>query len=225
LDALRDLSSPRALVIRDGKRIRIAGRDVVPDDLIVLAEGDRVPADAVILECNNLSTDESLLTGESVPVRKSTWDGIREICRPGGEELPFVFSGTLVVHGQGIGKVHSTGIRTEMGSIGKALQTVQTERTPLQREVGELVQRISILAFSLCTIVVVAYGISRGDWLQGFLAGITLAMAMLPEEFPVVLTIFLAIPAAALPHLELVVGVPQWTIRERRRLEAAISRG
>ncbi|MCY2980519.1 MAG: cation-translocating P-type ATPase [Planctomycetota bacterium] len=195
LDALRDLSSPRALVIRDGKRIRIAGRDVVPDDLIVLAEGDRVPADAVILECNNLSTDESLLTGESVPVRKSTWDGIREICRPGGEELPFVFSGTLVVHGQGIGKVQSTGIRTEMGSIGKALQTVKTERTPLQREVGELVQRISVLAFSLCTIVVVAYGISRGDWLQGFLAGITLAMAMLPEEFPVVLTIFLALGA------------------------------
>ena len=195
LDALRDLSSPRALVIRDGNRIRIAGRDVVPDDLIVLAEGDRVPADAVILECNNLSTDESLLTGESVPVRKSTWDGIREICRPGGEELPFVFSGTLVVHGQGIGKVQSTGIRTEMGSIGKALQTVKTERTPLQREVGELVQRISILAFSLCTIVVVAYGISRGDWLQGFLAGITLAMAMLPEEFPVVLTIFLALGA------------------------------
>lgn len=79
LEALRDLSSPRALVIRGGERKRIAGRDVVPDDLVVLAEGDRVPADSVLLSCNNLSTDESLLTGESVPVRKVAWDGVREM--------------------------------------------------------------------------------------------------------------------------------------------------
>ncbi len=79
LEALRDLSSPRALVIRDGERTRIAGRDVVPDDLVVLAEGDRVPADSVVLSCENLSTDESLLTGESVAVRKVAWDGVREM--------------------------------------------------------------------------------------------------------------------------------------------------
>ena len=95
LEALRDLSSPRALVIRGGERKRIAGREVVPDDLVVLAEGDRVPADSVVLSCNNLSTDESLLTGESVPVRKVVWDGVRDMSRPGGEDLPFVFSGTL----------------------------------------------------------------------------------------------------------------------------------
>ena len=94
LEALRDLSSPRALVIRDGKRNRIPGREVVPDDLIVLAEGDRVPADAVVLSCSNLSTDESLLTGESVAVSKMVWDGVQEMSRPGGEDLPFVFSGT-----------------------------------------------------------------------------------------------------------------------------------
>ena len=129
LEALRDLSSPRALVIRGGERKRIAGREVVPDDIVVLAEGDRVPADAAVLSCDNLSTDESLLTGESVPVRKVAWDGVREMTRPGGEDLPFVFSGTLIVQGQGIAQVRSTGIQTEMGKIGKALQTVQIEGT------------------------------------------------------------------------------------------------
>jgi len=195
LEALRDLSSPRALVIRGGERKRIAGRDVVPDDLLVLAEGDRVPADSVVLACSSLSTDESLLTGESVPVRKVAWDGVREMTRPGGEDLPFVFSGTLIVQGQGIAQVRSTGIYTEMGNIGKALQTVQLEGTQLQQEVGLVVRRVAVLGLSLCVVVVVLYGLTRGDWLKGVLAGITLAMAMLPEEFPVVLTIFLALGA------------------------------
>ena len=202
LEALRDLSSPRALVIRGGERKRIAGRDVVPDDLVVLAEGDRVPADSVILSCNNLSTDESLLTGESVPVRKVAWDGVREMSRPGGEDLPFVFSGTLIVQGQGIAQVRSTGIHTEMGDIGKALQTVQIEGTRLQNEVGLLVRRVAILGLALCLFVVVIYGLTRGNWLQGVLAGITLAMAMLPEEFPVVLTIFLALGAWRLSKIK-----------------------
>jgi Ca2+-transporting ATPase len=195
LEALRDLSSPRALVVRGGERKRIAGREVVPDDIVVLAEGDRVPADAAVLSCDNLSTDESLLTGESVPVRKGAWDGVREMTRPGGEDLPFVFSGTLIVQGQGIAQVRSTGIQTEMGKIGKALQTVQIEGTKLQAEVGRLVRLVAILGLSLCVIVVVVYGLTRGDWLKGVLAGITLAMAMVPEEFPVVLTIFLALGA------------------------------
>ena len=202
LEALRDLSSPRALVIREGERIRIAGRDVVPDDLVVLAEGDRVPADAVVLSCTNLSTDESLLTGESVPVRKRDWDGVREMTRPGGEDLPFVFSGTLVVQGQGIAQVRTTGIHTEMGNIGKALQTVPVEGTRLQTEVGLLVRRVAILGLFLCVFVVVLYGLTRGNWLQGVLAGITLAMAMLPEEFPVVLTIFLALGAWRLSKIK-----------------------
>lgn len=195
LEALRDLSSPRALVIRGGERKRIAGREVVPDDLLVLAEGDRVPADAVVLSCHNLSTDESLLTGESVPGRKVAWDGVREMTRPGGEDLPFVFSGTLVVQGQAVAQVRATGIHTEMGNIGKALQTVQTEDTRLQQEVGRLVRRVAVFGLALCLIVIVLYGLTRGNWLQGFLAGITLAMALLPEEFPVVLTIFLALGA------------------------------
>ena len=112
LEALRDLSSPRALVIRDGQQQRIAGRDVVRDDIILVAEGDRVPADAVLLSSTNVSVDESLLTGESVPVRKKAWDGRLEMGRPGGDDLPFVCSGTLVVKGQGITQVRSTGPRT-----------------------------------------------------------------------------------------------------------------
>jgi Ca2+-transporting ATPase len=197
LEALRDLSSPRALVVRDGVQVRIPGRDVVRGDLIMLAEGDRVPTDAVLLDCTNLSVDESLLTGESVPVRKArcTPGADRAAGRPGGDGTPWVFSGTLVVAGQGIAEVVSIGSATELGKIGAALQSVETERTPLQREVDAVVRGLAVLGLSLAVVVIVIYGITRGDWLEGSMAGITLAMAMLPEEFPVVLTVFLALGA------------------------------
>jgi P-type Ca2+ transporter type 2C len=195
LEALRDLSSPRALVIRDGQRKRIAGREVVRDDILMLAEGDRVPADAIVISCTNLSTDESLLTGESLPVRKVAGVGDVEMARPGGDELPFVYSGTLVVQGQGIVKVRSIGTQTEMGKIGNALQKVQPEVTPVQREMNRLVSRLVGIALALCAAIVVIYGATTGDWLKGVLAGITLAMAILPNEFPVVVTIFLALGA------------------------------
>ena len=195
LEALRDLSSPRALVIRDGERKRIAGREVVRGDFIVLAEGDRVSADAIVLSCSNLSTDESLLTGESLPVRKVTAVGNVEMARPGGDELPFVYSGTLVVQGQGIAQVKAIGAQTEMGKIGKALQKIKPETTPLQQEMNRLVSRLFGIALSLCVAIVVIYGFTTRDWLKGVLAGITLAMAILPNEFPVVVTIFLALGA------------------------------
>ncbi len=195
LEALRDLSSPRALVIRDGNQQRIAGREVVRDDIALISEGDRVPADLTLLSATNLNVDESLLTGESVPVGKKTWDGQQSVSRPGGEDLPFAFSGTLVVKGQGIGRVHAIGPQTEIGKIGKALQILEPENTDLQRQTGRIVRNFAILGVSLCILVVVVYGLTRGNWLQGFLAGITLAMATLPEEFPVVLTVFLALGA------------------------------
>jgi P-type Ca2+ transporter type 2C len=195
LEALRDLASPRALVIRDGVQRRISGREVVRGDFIVLAEGDRVPADAALLACVNLSADESLLTGESVPVRKSSCKETTKMSPPGGDDLPFVFSGTLVVQGFGIAQVLATGINTEIGKIGAALKTIEQEETPLQKETGKLVRRLAFIGMSLCALVVFAYGITSGNWLNGFLAGITLAMAVLPEEFPMVLTIFLALGA------------------------------
>lgn len=195
LDALRDLSSPRALVVRDNVARRIPGREVVREDIVILSEGDRVPADSVVLSSLNLSIDESLLTGESVPVRKIAHDGKMELGRPGGDDLPFVYSGTLVVQGKGYGLVERTGINTEMGKIGKSLASVETEETLLQREIRIFVRNFALVGLFLCTAVIVLYGLSRGDFLGGFLAGITLAMAILPEEFPVVLTIFLAMGA------------------------------
>jgi Ca2+-transporting ATPase len=195
LEALRDLTSPRALVIRDGIKERIAGREVVRGDILLLTEGDRVPADAVLLTSSSLLVDESLLTGESISVRKNSASSPAEMQPPGGDNTPFIFSGTLVVKGQGIAETKATGINTEIGKIGKALQSVEVENTPLQRETGKLVRTFAIVGLLLCLAVVIVYGLTRGDWMTGFLAGLSLAMAMLPEEFPVVLTIFLALGA------------------------------
>lgn len=195
LDALKDLASPRALVIREGVEKRIAGREVVTDDLVILQEGDRVPADATVLYSVNLMADESLLTGESVSVRKSEWNGTEINIQPGGDDLPFVYSGTMIVQGNGIVKVTAIGQNTEIGKIGKALASVEEEPTKLKTEMGSLVKKLAIIGISLCTVVILVYTLTRGDLLKGFLAGITLAMAMLPEEFPVVLTVFMALGA------------------------------
>ena len=186
LEALKDLSSPRALVIRDGRQKRIAGRDVARGDMILLAEGDRVPADAMLLQGINLSVDESLLTGESVPVRKAPSPGAATMGPPGGDDLPFLYSGTLVTGGQGVGEVQRTGLRTELGKIGKAIQTVEPEQTLLQKETGRLVRYLAVVGLALCAIVVIAYALSRGNsadaWQQGLLAGITMAMATMAGQ-------------------------------------------
>jgi len=195
LDALKDLASPRALVIRDGETIRISGKEVVKGDIVVLQEGDRVPADALVLRSNNLLADESLLTGESVPVRKREWRKEDTMLMPGGDDLPVVYSGSMIVQGNGLVKVTATALNTEIGKIGKALDSVKEEPTQLKMEMGTLVKRLAIIGILLCILVISIYTVTRGDLLKGFLAGITLAMAMLPEEFPVVLTIFLALGA------------------------------
>ena len=195
LEALRDLSSPRALVIRDGLQTRIAGREVVRGDIVILAEGDRVPADGVVLSCVSLSVDESLLTGESVPVRKSSGDAGLSMARPGGDDLPFVYSGTLVVQGHGVAEIKETGSRTELGRVGKALQTIEPEVSHLKRETKRIVAIMGALGLSICALVALIYGLSSGSWLSGILVGITVAMSLLPEEFAVVLTVFLALGA------------------------------
>lgn len=195
LEALRDLSSPRALVIRDGVQKMIAGREVVTGDIIYIHEGDRVPADAMVLSNENLSVDESLLTGESISVHKTDWDGVSEISRPGGDGLPFVYSGSLVTSGRAIIKVNSTGLNTEIGKIGKSLETIKDEDTLLHKETAMIVRKVAIVALSLCVVVLLFFVIVRHDFINGFLSGLTLAMAILPEEFPVVLTVFLALGA------------------------------
>lgn len=183
LAALRQLSSPRALVIRDGAEIRIAGREVVPEDVIVLHEGDRVPADAILLECNHLSIDESLLTGESVPVIKSE------------ESENKIYSGTLVIQGKGIAKVTSTGTNTQFGIIGTSLQSIEQDSTRLQREMKTLIRNLFIGGAVISIGVIAAFYFTRGNFLNSLLTGLSAAMAILPEEFPVVLTVFLALGA------------------------------
>jgi Ca2+-transporting ATPase len=181
LAALRDLSSPRALVIRDGAPVRIPGADVVRGDLAVVAEGDRVPADLRIVVANDLMIDESLLTGESLPIEKHL-DAA-------------AYAGTLIVKGQGRGVVTATGPRTEFGRIGLSLVDLDIQRTRLQQETARIVRVVAAFGVGAC-IVLAVYSIVRlGDWLAGVLAGITLAMAILPEEFPLVLTVFLALGA------------------------------
>ena len=196
LEALHDLSSPRALVIREGRRRRIPGREVVRGDLLMLGDGDRIAADGVLLECNRFAADESLLTGESLPVcKRASAEAPSKMAEPGGDGSPFVYSGSLVVEGQGIARVLATGDRSQIGKIGTALQKLEIESSPLQRQTARMVRLFAALGLALCLLVVILYATMRGGWLEGLLAGITLAMAMLPEEFPVVLTVFLALGA------------------------------
>ncbi len=189
LEALRDLASPRALVIRDGGQQRIAGTEVVRGDVLILSEGDRVAADARLLAANDLMVDESLLTGESLPAQKHL----------PGEGMPAqaskVFSGTLVVKGHGYAEVSATGPRSELGRIGRALGEIEPERTTLERETARIVKLVAAFAVGLSALVAVLHAALRGGWVESILAGLTLAMAILPEEFPVVLIVFLALGA------------------------------
>ena len=200
LDALKKLSSPRALVIRNGKKIRIAGREVVPDDIIILYEGDRIPADGILLESENLTIDESLLTGESIAVIKTNQN---ENSKKG-----HVYSGTLVVQGRGIMKVTLTGPNTEFGKIGKSLERIGKVQTKMQKEIKTLVRNLFIAGGILSLLVIVAFYYTRGNFIQSLLNGLATAMAMLPEEFPVVFTVFLAIGSWRLSKLNVLTRKP-----------------
>jgi Ca2+-transporting ATPase len=188
LEALRNLASPRALVIRDGLEKRISGREVVVGDLILLNEGDRVPADAIIISSTNLHVDESLLTGESVAVEKHS-----KVVKESKDNS--VYSGSMIVKGHGVAEVTATGINTEMGKIGKSLNSINIENTLLQKEVARVIKIIATGGLFLCLGLTLVYWLTRGNLIQGFLAGLTLAMGIIPEEFPIVLTIFLTMGA------------------------------
>ncbi|MCX6712638.1 MAG: HAD-IC family P-type ATPase, partial [Candidatus Vogelbacteria bacterium] len=184
LEALKDLSSPRALVIRGGTQKRIPGREVVLGDILVLTEGDRIPADAEIVSTSNLRLDESLLTGESVPVDKFENET--------GGSSRLVYAGTLIVAGHGLARVSAIALNTEMGKIGKALESLTPEPTLIHLETNRAVKVMAGVGITLCLILVAIYGFGQGRWIDGILSGLTLAMGILPEEFPLVLTIFLA---------------------------------
>ena len=181
LEALRDLSAPRALVIRNGEEIRIPGRDVVVDDLMILHEGDRVAADARLIE-GQISVDESLLSGESVPVNKGL-----------DKEL---FSSTVITKGIGIARVHAVGIDTAVGHIGQSLRVTEESVSSLQKGSHTLIRNLSLIAITVASVLVlINWGLNHLSLLESLLSGIALAMATLPEEIPVILTVFLALGA------------------------------
>ena len=194
LSALRDLSNPTTRVIRDGVLARIASREVVRGDVILVGEGDRIPADAVVLEATNFTVDESLLTGESVPVIKHP---VADVGADGDRSR--LLSGTLVTSGHGRARVTSTGLHSTLGTIGRDLALIDAEPTPLQRETAQIVRLFATIGISACVVMAIWYAVTRGGDLialrDGILAGITMAMGILPEEFPVVLTVFLAFGA------------------------------
>jgi len=201
LEALHDLSSPRALVIRDGARVRIAGREVVRGDLLVLEEGDRIAADARLVDAVDLQVDESLLTGESLPVGKvadvppTEAPDECDVLRPGGEGQPYIYSGSLVVRGSGVACVLATGARTEIGKIGQSLMALDTEAPRLRREITRIVTWCAVAGSLVAGLVVLLYGLLHGEWLEAMLAGIAIGMSTLPEEIPVVLAVFMAMGA------------------------------
>ena len=193
LAALRELAEPFADVVRDGSQQRVPARDLVPGDIIVVMEGERISADAVFRKGDVLTVDESALTGESVPVIKQPgpWHA-NEADNDHADNENALFAGTMLLAGQGLAQVTHTGPRTRIGAIGSALSG-EMERTPLQETTGRLVLLLSVIAFVFCLLVAAAYGFVRGDWVAGGLAGLTVAIALLPEEFPMVLAVFLAI--------------------------------
>jgi Ca2+-transporting ATPase len=209
LAALRELSSPRALVVRDGTRQRIPGRDVVGGDLLVINEGDRVPADAVLVAGDDVMADESLLTGESVPVRKRPVAMSAVVpSRPGGEDLPQLYSGSLIVRGSGMAVVIATGPRAEVGRIDAALQDIRPVRAGLQAETRRWVVGFAVVGLGVSTLAVLVLGLMRGEWFEALLAGVALAMALLPEELPLVLTVFTVMGAWRLARLRVLTRRP-----------------
>jgi P-type Ca2+ transporter type 2C len=195
LEALRDLADPHAVVVRDGARRRIPSREVVRGDAIAIAEGERAPADALLRSGAGVEIDESLLTGESASVRKRPSAEVSAMDPPGGEDTPFVYSGSLLVRGQGIAEVAATGPRSEIGRIGKTLGAIEDQPTRLARETKRLVQVAGTAAFAVCALVVLIMGLARGSWLQALLGGVSIGMSMLPEEFPLVLSVFMVMGA------------------------------
>ncbi|MES2148546.1 MAG: cation-translocating P-type ATPase [Pseudomonadota bacterium] len=188
LGALRDMSSPTALVVRDGEVRMISASALVCGDVVFISEGNRVPADLRLLGSSNLTMDESMLTGESAAVEKFA-------SASGTESTSLVFSGTLVTQGNACGRVVATGSRSALGRIGASLADISTEPTRIEQETRRVVKRVALVGLALAGVLAVLYWYLRGDWLHGLLAGITFAMAVLPEELPVVLTIFLGLGA------------------------------
>jgi Ca2+-transporting ATPase len=192
IEALKQMAAPFATVLRDGGEVRIPARDLVPGDLIMLGVGDKVPADARMVEVMNLKADESSLTGESVSVEKQSAPLAGETL-PIGDRSNMVYSGTVVTYGRGKAVVTATGMLTEFGKISGMLKTVQKTKTPLQENLDRVGKTLAVIALAV-VLLIVFLGFMRGEpLLEMFLFGIALAVAVVPEALPAVVTISLAI--------------------------------
>jgi Ca2+-transporting ATPase len=191
MEALKRMAAPTASVLRDGKETEIPATELVPGDIILLRTGDRIPADARLIEAVNLKTDEAPLTGESIPVEKTSEPLSGELSV--GDRKNMVFMGTAAVYGRGKAVVTATGMATEFGRIAGMLQEVKAERTPLQINLDRMGKWIGIGALTLC-FVLAGLGIMRGHQiLEMFIWGIALAVAVVPEALPAVIVISLAL--------------------------------
>lgn len=193
MNALKDLTSPKVNTLRNGKNILIKSIELVPGDVVFLSEGERIPADCIVLEPSNFSVDESILTGESEYVMKVSTTQSEKSTDYWKKDI--LYAGTLCVFGKCTAIVKFTEINTEYGKIGKAISEAKDEPTPLQKKVSILVKNIAIAGVILCISVMVASYFYSFDILNSILSGISLAMAIIPEEFPVVLTVFLSMGA------------------------------
>ncbi len=198
MKALRALAQPSARVMRDGTELRVPVKEIVPGDILLAGEGERLPADGLLVAGDVISVDESVLTGESAPVSRMPLQNAvaeQEAANQGSEAKHNALAGTLIVRGQAVLEVTRTGANSALGRIGRSVSAISQEATPLQRSTGRLVGYLGLVALAFCGLIACAYGVLRGDWPGGALAGITFAIALIPEEFPMVLAIFLALGA------------------------------
>ena len=201
LEALRDLASPRSTVVRDGAVQRIASQELVEGDRLIVQEGDRLACDAQLLEAHSMRVDESLLTGESVPVDKAVASA--------DEGADALQAGTLVVQGDGVAEVTATGVRTALGRIDGSLAALAPRSSRLHDKLKQLVRAVALVALLICVLAAAFFAWRAGSWSAGLLVGLTLAMAIVPEEFAVVWTVMLALGAWRLAQAQVLTRQPQ----------------
>ncbi|MET3373488.1 Ca2+-transporting ATPase [Variovorax boronicumulans] len=210
LEALKDLSSPRCTVVRGGRALHIASRDLVRGDRLLVNEGDRLAADARILEAVGLLVDESLRTGESMPQSKHAGgDGGGGSDVEDRHDSDRLFAGSLVVRGDGVAEVTATGAHTALGSIHRSIAQLSPRASRLQDELRQLVGRVAWLAAFTCVVAATVFALREGSWTQGLLVGLTLAMSLIPEEFAVVWSVMLALGSWRLAKSNVLTRQPQ----------------
>jgi Ca2+-transporting ATPase len=192
IEALREMAAPTATVLRDGQEVEVSGRELVPGDVTILITGDKIPADIRLMEAINLQVEESPLTGESVAVTKQTGP-LERLDISTGDRKNMAYAGTVVTYGRGRGLVVATGMKTEFGKIARMLEDVETGKTPLQVNLDKLGKQLARAAFVVVALIVIL-GLFRGQpFIEMFIFGVALAVAVVPEALPAVVTISLAI--------------------------------